>query len=441
MKAWQTAAPLCLVAACSGSGNDGRRELPAELIAAVPWTNGAVPLRDAGGNLVIPAEPVYPPIGPGTPDPGSRRVDCTSLAEIELSPFWIETFEPDPNRDVGVAEAWSSYDDETKGAFRVPGDAAWYPGLAEPRRDPTKWGLPADRISNGPSCDGLPNDWALHFRGGRFNYFGAGAEHPLAALEACPPGSDFCPALPDPLATTDPVGLPIARADGSDFAQRPTHRYWDLSAYDGITFWGRRGPDGQSGLLVALHDKHTSDALNREHQTFCRRIKPCRVECQNGSPCTLMTELGSDGLPRDIHRCFDPAAGELPPLEPALIHELYPVCGASACRSPHYYPDPDFDETECKVYEFSGSEAGHYCYGSEPPPFPEERCGDGWVAPIHLSTDWQLYVLAFSEFRQVGFGKRAPYLDLRSIYMIALQFTVGFADVYVDNVSFYRRRR
>ena len=40
----------------------------------------------------------------------------------------------------------------------------------------------------------------------------------------------------------------------------------------------------------------------------------------------------------------------------------------------------------------------------------------------------------------MGFAKRAPFLDLHSIYSIALQFPVGFADVYVDNVSFYRRR-
>lgn len=127
--------------------------------------------------------------------------------------------------------------------------------------------------------------------------------------------------------------------------------------------------------------------------------------------------------------------------ESALIEELYPVCGPDACLPPGHFPDPDLVGTECKFYEFSGSQAGNYCYGSVPPPPDEERCGDAWVAPVHLSTDWQLYAIPFSEFRQVGFGKRAPFFDLHSINMIALLFSVGFADVYVDNVSFYRRRR
>jgi hypothetical protein len=84
-------------------------------------------------------------------------------------------------------------------------------------------------------------------------------------------------------------------------------------------------------------------------------------------------------------------------------------------------------------------ETGYYCYGAEPPPIAAERCGDAFVAPIQLSTDWKLYKLPFSEFRQVGFGKKAPTFDLGSMYSIAFQFTVGYADVYVDNVSFYRR--
>ena len=60
--------------------------------------------------------------------------------------------------------------------------------------------------------------------------------------------------------------------------------------------------------------------------------------------------------------------------------------------------------------------------------------------PLHLSSDWQIYVIPFSEFRQVGFGKRAPFMDLLSINMLALLYPVGFADVYIDNVTFYRRR-
>ncbi|APR79119.1 Hypothetical protein A7982_04466 [Minicystis rosea] len=429
-------AALCVAAACTNGGNVGRVGLADGLAAAVPWANGAIAQRNPDGTLITPAEPVFPPIRTDTPDPGSHPIDCSRLDDIELSPFWIETFEPDPSLadGWGVGEAWSAYDDETYGAFRVPGDAAWYPGLFGRYKE--KWGLAADRIKDGPSCDGKPNQWALHARGGRFNYFGAGLEHPFAAIEACPSGSDFCPPPPEPGSKTDSVGFPLTRSDGHDYEQPEPHRYWDLSRYDGITLWARRGPDSQPGVLVALHDKHTSDALNRENQTFCRRIKTCRLDCQNGLPCSPE----NPDAPKPTFRCFDPNQGMAPIPEPAEIEEVYPVCGPSACRSPDYYYDRDLDGTECKPYEFSGTSSAYYCYGDEPPPTEAERCGDGWVAPIHLSTDWQIFVLPFSEFRQVGFGKRAPFMDLHSIYMMAIQLPVGFADVYIDNVTFYRRR-
>jgi hypothetical protein len=421
-------ASVCVIAACSGPGNTGKENSApsAELVAAVPWANGGIAPRNAAGEPVMPGEPVYPPIGVNTPDPGSRAIDCRGLADIDLpsAPELLQTFEPDdadpgPN-PVGVAESWSSNDDETKGAFRVPGDAKWYPELAG--RFAEAFGLAAEKVTGAPSCDGKPNAWVFHFRGGRFNYYGAKAERPLAVPSACPANSDVC---------VDPSS-PYASAA------------WDVSLYDGVTFWARRGPDGNPAMLFSLQDKHTSDALNRGAQTFCRRIKDCYPVCQNGLPCTLNPAIENPGEPDapPKYRCFDPAAGPPPiSIEPALLDEVFPRCGPSACSRKSYYPDPDFDDRECKPYEFTGSQAGHYCYGDVPPPPDEERCGDAWVAPVRLSTDWKLYVIPFTEFRQVGFAKRAPFLDLHSIYSIALQFPVGFADVYVDNVSFYRRRR
>jgi hypothetical protein len=55
--------------------------------------------------------------------------------------------------------------------------------------------------------------------------------------------------------------------------------------------------------------------------------------------------------------------------------------------------------------------------------------------------DWKFHAIPFSELGQVGFGKRAPYLDLRSIDTIAFGSTMGFADVYIDNVTFYRHKK
>jgi hypothetical protein len=122
----------------------------------------------------------------------------------------------------------------------------------------------------------------------------------------------------------------------------------------------------------------------------------------------------------------------------SLLEELYPRCGEDTCRSPSYYPDTDFDDAQCKPYEFSGMESNYYCYGDEPPPQPKDRCGDAFTAAVLLSTDWKLYKLPFSEFRQVGFGKIAPAFDLHTVSLIGFLFTVGYIDVYIDNVSFYR---
>jgi hypothetical protein len=432
---------LALATACSGGGNSGQVGIPSSLVAAVPWTNGAVALRDADGGLVQPNEPVYPPIATGMPDPGWGPIDCTPLAAIEIAPPSLVTFEADPTvpNSVGVGEAFSQYDDGTYGSFHVTGDATWYPGLLG--RFTVPWGLAAEQISNGPSCDGQPNNWAMHIRGGRFNYYGAGMEHPLGAIVPCPVNdagqpTNFCPPLPAPGATTDSAGFPLTAPGGVPYAESAPHQYWDVSAYDGITLWARTGPEGTDGVLVAIQDKFTSDTLNRQNNKFCQRIKTCIPDCVNNAPCSPDNPDAS--VP--TYRCFDPAAGMAPITEPAELELVYPRCGASACTSPSYYIDPDFDDTQCKPYEWSGKQAAYYCYGATPPPSETERCTDGWVASINLTTEWQIYVLPFSQFQQVGFGKPAPYMDLRSVYEWALEFPVGYVDVYIDNVAFYKNR-
>src|SRR5207302_9976754 len=137
--------------------------------------NGGIPAVDAANKPILPSGPVYPPIRLGLPDPGSQRTDCSGLKGIDFASGWFETFEP-PSPDVerGAASAWAGFDDRTPGAFHVPGDVSWYLGLGGKQAAP--WGLPADRI-DGPSCDGKPNQWALHFRGGPFRWWGGGMSH------------------------------------------------------------------------------------------------------------------------------------------------------------------------------------------------------------------------------------------------------------------------
>jgi hypothetical protein len=425
-------------------------------VRAVPWLNGVLPAVDSGNATILPGSPVYPPIGLGLADPGSLRAECSALQGLEFSAGWMDTFEspmPDDPTYFGVASGWASYDDLTKYSWHAPGDATWYPDIAPPPPLPRKfsalWGLPADRVP-GPSCNGVPNNWAMHFRGGLFRKWGGGISHAItdpvgtyrmSPTETCPAGVDFCPPPIAATATVDTAGLPVKAASGDDYKQ--SHDFVDVSGYEGVAFWARRGPEGQDRVLVILTDKFTSSRLARENQTFCRRVRECHTTCLNDMPCSP----DSPGSPNAVYRCFDPAAGPLPTVPVAidsLIDLMYPRCGPSACTSPLTYLDPDFDGKQCRPYTFpAADEYGEFCWNPNdpPPPSRDDRCQDGWQKLVQLSPDWKFYALPFSEFGQAGFGKKAPYMDLQSIDTIAFGSTMGWADVYIDNVTFYRHKK
>jgi hypothetical protein len=427
-------APIAALAlgACSGKGNSGKLEIDPALIEQVPWINGRGPILDADGMAIVPGDPVYPDIASGTADPGSRSFDparsdlaedCAPLADVELS-GWRHDFEPTEPGFAGVAQFWSAYLDYTDGAWLVPGDASWYPNIAL-KRNGTIWGLASQPIGNGPQCaDDVPNTHALHVKGGRFNGFGGGVEHPLS-LDC---GGHQPRGVAD-LCTPDAV----------------LNELLDLTAYDGIAFWARRGPEGSSGLQVGIQTKDTSDFLARSGKlgpVNCERIKTCQATCDNGGACTLFTQNGFEATPR--YRCIPEDADPNLTLEPSLLEFLYPQCGIDTCKGPPYFADPDHekidDPSECKAYTFSGLEEGTWCFGKDPPAAPTERCGDGFASNVSLSTDWKFFKLPFANFRQVGFAKRADRFDLKNVYSIAFQFSVGWADFYVDNVSFYRNK-
>jgi hypothetical protein len=449
-----------VIVSCDGPGNTGKEIPSATLVEEVPWANGLVPQVD-GGQVVFPKAPEYPPIATGAADPGSRPANCSATDGIETSaPYWIDTFEPyTPGDTTGVAWAWAGYDDLSQYAFHAPGDVTWYPGLTDaftvpncptgrPSDEPcAPWGLAA-YPEGGPSCDGKPNNWSLHFVGGLFRNWGGGFSHvftdrwfpnPEDPTGNCPAGADFCVPPPPAGATQDSAGLPLAPPDGGAYAE--SHAYVDASSYEGIAFWARRGPEGQDRLIVTVTDNFTSDRLARQNQKYCRRAKQCYSTCLSGTPCTLDTSSG-------VYRCFDPTQGYMPggasgAAPTSLVDLLYPRCGPSACTSPMSYLDPDFDGKMCQPYEFPADEwyiAGEFCFnpGDPPPPDRDDRCLDGWATTVQLTTDWQYYTVPFSQMQQGGFGKVAPYFNLKAVDTVALGFVVGWADAYVDNVSFYR---
>jgi hypothetical protein len=454
---------ICLIAAavaaaaavaCMGPGNTGQKAIDPALAQAVPWTNGVLDSLDDAGNAVVPSTPVYPPIASGLPDPGSRPPDCSALAGIETSTGWRATFEPDTPQAgrIGVANAWTAFDDLTPGAFHVPGDVTWYPGLGG--NFGALYGLPAVPMG-GPSCDGKPNNWSLHFRGGQFRYWGGGMSSVFSdsffPAGSCPVDAGICPPPPAPGAPVDSAGLPRTAPDGGQYANDngmgSSHSFLDVSAYEGVSFWARRGPEGQDRMIVTMTDNFTSDHLARQNQKFCRRLRACYTRCLNGATCTLLpdpttADQDSGNVGALTYRCFNPEAGTFPATPDALLELLFPRCGQSACTSRASYVDPDFDGKDCQPYTFPAADVSReYCFNPEdlPPPDRDGQCLDGWATTVELTTDWQFYTVRFSDMQQGGFGKKAPYFNLHAVDTIAFGFIVGWADLFLDNVAFYRR--
>lgn len=445
MKRWPYAVGLgvLLLAACSGPGNTGRTVIGDLLAEQVPWVKGRAPVIE-GGLVVIPDEPVYPPIATGKEDPGSRGYDCKEIEGLEFSQVWFDDFEADPAYPdaIGVAEAWASHDDSSEGAFRVPGEANWYPDLIG--RHGAAWGLPAERVDGAPSCNGEENEWALHYRAGRFNRFGGGMGHPVAEVNPCPPDTGngtpddmLCPPQPEEGDTEDAAGIPLEPEGGGAYDQ--PHVFWNVSGFDGIAFWARRGPEGQGSLNVGIFDRYTSDDLARQNETYCRRLRSCRTRCVNRQECSPVNPGDEDTL----YRCFDPVEGLPQGLEDSLLNELFPPCGETACTFPETYPDADFEGKECQPYTFQAHETGEFCFdpGDLPPPESGERCGDHYGKFVNLTLDWKFYKIPFSELRQQGHGKPSPEMDLTTISNLLFVTSHGWADFYLDNVSFYRETK
>jgi hypothetical protein len=431
-------ASLLGFSACSGEGNTGRTEIGDALAAAVPWVKGRPPVISPDGTVLVPREPVYPPIATGKEDPGSGPYTCDALAGLEFSTdHWYETFEADrltPSA-FGVAERWSTYDDSSDGVFRVPGEITLYEGLAG--RHSAAWGLPAERVEGAPSCNGERNDWVLHFRGGRFNRFGGGMGHPLAQVCELNPAHELCARTVEEGASVDNAGFPLGPAGGGNY-NPPTHSFVDISQYDGISFWARRGPESEAYIGVVVFDKYTSDDLNRQNQTYCRRLKECRTQCLNREPCSETGETSNAG--NAIYRCYDPEKVDLTYVPPLLLEEVFPRCGASACTFVSTYPDPEFEGKACRPYTFQTNESAEFCWdeGDPPPPETSQRCGDGYGYQLNITKDWKFYKIPFSEMRQYGHGKVSPRFDLTTVSGIAVVTAKGWMDLYLDNVSFYR---
>ncbi len=56
-----------------------------------------------------------------------------------------------------------------------------------------------------------------------------------------------------------------------------------------------------------------------------------------------------------------------------------------------------------------------------------------------LNTNWQFFTMPFEEMRQAGWGKRAPFFDIQHISNLTFFYAQGIWDIWIDDISFYRR--
>jgi hypothetical protein len=328
---------------------------------------------------------------------------------------------------------------------------------------------------------------AMHLRGGPFREWGGGLGirlDNLAQAAALVIGSQ-CQSIPlenpDP---SEPAFCPdyiprVASAPGWEYFDTQTDmlarypmnvtNYYlmqvDLREWEGISFWARRGPDSQPGFRVVLGDLNLDDdASFIETQAgiepTCRRAKEC--DCRNHRTCTrwsagyLIDELGQRREWNTGFYCAEPSLDLSPysQMHP-WNHEAY-RCDVTACnyRYAAYPGSPDApfwtsDRTEdrfqgtasCNTWTFDNDITRKGCFdpNGQKPPESADRCGDPWIAPVRLSSDWEFYQVPFTDLRQEGYGKEFPATKLSAITMVRFTWHVGWADFWIDDVRFYRK--
>ena len=263
----------------------------------------------------------------------------------------------------------------------------------------------------------------------------------------------------------------------------------DVSQWDGISFWARRGPNGQPLMRVLVGDKFTDDDISYleyvgDNTPGHSQPRPCerKGECsclfqdttcdwysQNdpvyGGLVTPDTTLSStptpDGtvLSTGAYYCGPPGSHP-PPASTGGPGTTGNFCGRSLCDQPYpayatIGPDEEWAGRACTPYTYRNGTEADLCYnppgtvdGNDLPvpadPLPaeaDEQCGDHFTFPVHLSEEWQFFAIPFAQMSQQGWAKQAPSFDLTSASVVRFTWDTGYVDYYLDNVRFYRVAR
>jgi hypothetical protein len=395
------------------------------------------------GNTAFPCQPSICTPDPNgvcqhtcTPDPGPRLVQCRVPEQnFEFSSLW--TF--DEASPMGRARAMYSYTDNTNSiaTFNKNGRQTYQPPTAVM-----------------PRCSDVPNPMnrTIHIQGGPFLGWGGG------------------------------VGMSVKDFKGITMPASYTDVMMDVSEWEGISFWARRGPDSQVGFRVLVGDKYTDDdiayLMYKQDPTmprFCERVRECA--CLNHRACTpLAVSIDNRGLvtspadfpppclpqhaPNDttisLEFCGTPellsaggmgsgagSATQCNTCERTRCDEVYPAYpDDQADPSAPAGTDRQFYGKKCTPYTMRNGIHSSWCFdpATERPAEPTEQCGDHWTNVVNLSNEWQFYTVPFSSMLQQGWAKRSPKLDLTAVSVFRFTWDGGWVDYWLDDVALYRHK-
>jgi hypothetical protein len=466
MKSRALLVPLLLAGlpfvACSSDKNHAEREATPEAQGRHPdyasmtqeelkleciSTDVGAPRVDADGDGKLD-----PPIC-ATPDPGSRSYDCAkNVAGFDFAWLW--------DQGAAAGRATYTYDDNTT-QFVVPSRTlAWEPPLEDVPGS-------ADVCSKVKQADGSkapfgtpPFSKAARFKGGPFAEYGGGF------------GQSF-----RTISNTDEMGdnPKLAMTPSAEYPGKATGAY-DLSGWDGIAIWIRRGPLGMSTLRVGITERNSAEDLNSgaivglypdilpgepgneagteslpgapgvAENKNCRRWRLCG--CSAGTPCSPFYADNGNFVG---NYCFDPAKGN--PDAADLIIAKVQACGETRCEQPNtstMLPDPLYSKlgddgtrvSKCTAAMTDDGKTDMFCWDpaiDPPPPAKRQRCNNPFSRPLTITTDWQLIKVPFTELRQADEANLSDDMDLKSVKQIVVTHGAGWTDFWIANLGFYKK--
>ena len=415
---------FALISACSADKNYEQRQKA--------WEEQQAAAQKAGGSLPPPAV-----------TKSGQGEWVTSVGDIHNPPTCIRNCVPDPPPPpVKCAEIESKYEFFPGPAISASGLYTYddYSAAHPTRQDPTMPRCITPDAPNGKM------ESVVRYFGGPYQSWGGGIGRSMRDYLGSNAQRCTGPGTPAPCESID-VAL---GAPGQTI---------DLSQWDGVSLWARRGPESQAGFRVTVGDPTTDDDLNidqttgthgttddgiDEEQRWCKRVRRC--DCSGPTPCTHYVGALGEG-----DWCFDPKYQD-----PPTSQGDYPRCGQTACnedyeggavqgppssRSPK---DPRFNDRTCTPFQLQSGYTRAFCFdpGQDPDPAEaSELCGDHFQTPVHLSTEWQFITVPFSGMRQQAYGKESPGLSTDRISIVRLTFEGGWIDFYIADMRFYRVKR